>query len=262
VLHSLFAKLLRDWRMLLLGTALGLALYTLLVMGIFQSIRQPLEALEASQPPPLLRALGADQDPRTTLPDWLNVTGFSLAFPGALSVLAIFLASRAIAGEIESGALDLLLSRPLPRARLVWQSFAALFTGLALQGVVIWLEVAALALAWRIPIDLLHLAGAALNLVLLSLVFGAFALALGCLLGRQLLTRWITLGLLLFLCAADLLADLWQALRPLQVISPFSYYNAANPLSTGLNPLQTLILAALCAVFLAVTLITFERREL
>ena len=208
MVHSLFGKLLRDWRLPLLGTALGLALYTLLVMGIFQSIRQPLEALEASQPPPLLQALGADQNPRTTLPDWLNVTGFSLAFPGALGVLAVFMGSRAIAGEIESGSLDLLLSRPVPRARLVWHSFTALAAGLALQGVVIWLEVASLALVWRIPVNLLNLAGATLNLALLSLVFGAFALALGCLIGRSLLTRWITLGLLLFMCTADLLVHL------------------------------------------------------
>lgn len=262
MVHSLFSKLLRDWRLPLLGTTLGLALYTLLVMGIFQSIRQPLEALEASQPPPLLQALGADQDPRTTLPDWLNVTGFSLAFPGALGVLAVFLGSRAIAGEIESGTLDLLLARPLPRSRLVWHSFAAIVAGLTLLGIVIWLEVAALALVWRIPVNLLHLAGSVLNLVLLSLVFGCLALALGCLSGRSLLTRWITLGMLLFLCAADLLAYLWQPLHSLQVISPFYYYNAANPLSNGLDPAHTLTLAVLCAVFLAVTLFAFERREL
>jgi ABC-2 type transport system permease protein len=58
------------------------------------------------------------------------------------------------------------------------------------------------------------------------------------------------------------LAPLVDWLQPFQKFSPFYYYNAADPLTNGLDPGHAAILLGLAAVFLAVAIFTFRKRDL
>ena len=94
----------------------------------------------------------------------------------------------------------------------------------------------------------------------LGLVFGAFALALGCGTGKRNMSIGVTIGL----AAAYLynaLAPLADALEPTRVLSPFYYYNSDDPLSNGLDPVHMSVMTAAIVVLLAAALFTFERRD-
>ena len=94
----------------------------------------------------------------------------------------------------------------------------------------------------------------------LGLVFGAFALALGCGTGKRNMSIGVTIGL----AAAYLynaLAPLADALEPTRVLSPFYYYNSDDPLSNGLDPVHMSVMTAAIAVLLAAAMFTFERRD-
>ena len=60
----------------------------------------------------------------------------------------------------------------------------------------------------------------------------------------------------------NVIAPIIEWLEPFRKLSPFYYYIAADPLNNGLNLGHVAILTGLIAVFLAVALITFQRRDL
>ena len=57
-------------------------------------------------------------------------------------------------------------------------------------------------------------------------------------------------------------APVVEALEPSRKLSPFYYYMGADPLTNGLDPVHAGVLIALTVAFLAVALVTFERRDL
>ncbi len=95
----------------------------------------------------------------------------------------------------------------------------------------------------------------------LGLVFGAFALALGCATGKRNMSIGVTVGLAASAYLYNALAPLADALEPTRVLSPFYYYNSADPLSNGLDPVHMSVMTAAIAVLLAAAMFTFERRD-
>jgi ABC-2 type transport system permease protein len=106
------------------------------------------------------------------------------------------------------------------------------------------------------------LAAACAMLLLLSLAFGAIALAVGCATGHRGLALGITGGYAAFAFVINALAPSVDALGWLRPLSPFRWYLDPDPLVSGIAVKNVAVLLAIIVVGYVVAGLTFERRDL
>ncbi|MEW6554313.1 MAG: ABC transporter permease subunit [Actinomycetota bacterium] len=262
MLNNVFLKGLRDRRVSLIWWAVGLTLFVTMTIAVYPSMRDNQGIQEyADTSADLMTAIAGSADISSPV-GYLNSQLFFIMLPIILSILAISMGSDALAGEEGRGTMDLLLSAPLPRRRLVLEKFATMVLAVTLEAVVLYAGMALLALAVDMGIDYLNMAAATFSLVLLALAFGTFALVLGAASGSKGLAIGIAAALGLGTMVLNSLGLIVAALEPWRKISPIYYYNANNPLANGLDWLHVLVLAVITAVLLATSLLFFERRDI
>lgn len=264
MLRNVFLKTLRDRRRALLFWGIGLAALAVFLMLFYPAVRDMTgisEYLEAF-PEELLALFAGDIVDFTSPEGYLSSELFFLMVPALFLVFAIGFGSSTIAGEEERGTLDLLLSSPLPRWRVVAEKFGAMAVATLMLAFVLWLALTIGAVAVQIDITVGRLAEVCLSAMLLGLTFGALALAVSCVRGSRGLSMGVAGALGVSTYFLNALAPMIEWLEPFRKLSPFYYYIGADPLTNGLDMGHVAILVGLVAVFLIVALITFQRRDL
>ena len=264
MLSSILLKTLWDQRRTFLWWSAGVSALNVLNVSLYPSVADvpELDAIFESMPEAIGRLFVGEVENLTSPEGYLNSQNFIVMLPLIFLVFTIGRGSGAIAGEEERGTLDLLLSYPIRRSRVVLEKFAAMVAATLALGTVSWLSMAAPALVIDMEIPLLRLAEANLSCALLGLTFGTMALAFGCATG----SRGMSLGGASALAVAayfvNALAPIVDGLESIQKLSPFYLYIGADPLSNGLDLVHAGVLAGLCAAFLAVGVLLFGRRDL
>ena len=246
MLSNIALKTLRDRRRSLLFWSLGLVILAAIIVAFYPVIREATfisEYLESF--PEEFMALFAGEITDYASPEgFLNGELFFLMYPLLLMVFAIGFGSGAIAGEEERGTLDLLLSNPLNRWRLVLEKFIAMVVCTMLLTVVFWATLAIGGAAIDMGLNLVRLAAVCFSGFLLAIAYGAIALAVGCARGKRGLSMGVAGAVGVYGYMLNALAPLIDWLEPFQVASPFYYYIDANPLSNGLDPVHVAVLIA------------------
>jgi ABC-2 type transport system permease protein len=264
VLRNVVLKTLRDRRRSLLFWGLGLMALAAMLIAFYPVIRDATfisEYLE-SFPEEFLALFAGEVTDYGSPEGFLNGELFFLMYPLLMMVFAIGFGSGAIAGEEENGTLDLLLSNPLNRWRLVLEKFTAMIICTLLLTIVFWATLAIGGAIIDMGLDLLRLAAVCFSGFLLAIAYGAIALAVGCARGKRGLSIGVAGALGVYGYMLNALAPLIDWLEPFQVASPFYYYIDANPLSNGLDPLHAAVLIGLTLLFLGISVVAFERRDL
>lgn len=222
------------------------------------AIRELYESL-----PPALQALSGAAD----IASPAGYLGAGYLHPVALltqGAAAISLGTAA-AREIESGAAELFLSRPL--SRRAWLAGHALATALAVAAVaaggLAGGTVAALAVADLEPVPLERLAGVVALGGLLFLAVGAGALLAASLVrGGGRAVGWIT-GTVVAAYALNYLAQVWRRVEPLGPISPFHHYDPGTELAgAGVPAGSIVLLGGIAIAATALALWWIERRDI
>jgi len=266
LLRSLFGAALWERRAGWTWWMLGLGGVAALTMGFWPTIRRDPGAflgLMESVPKELFAMFGVG-DPKILLTPGGFVSSRLYASIGLVLAIAygIGLGTRAVAGDERAGRLELLLGLPVSRARLVRARFAAMAVLMATLcaglGVVLWAGDRLLDLDFAPD----AVVAANVGLFLIGMLFGAFALALGCALGRPALARGIAIGAALgtFLINALGLYSKWFA--PLRPFSPFAWYLGDRPPLTRGFGAGHLLLAAVAAAWFGIALAAVGRRDL
>jgi len=260
---ELFRKTIRDQRWALLGWSSGLAFISLFLLYFYPFISRASEVLKVlDNLPPVIKNLVGKNNFMATPEGFLNLQPFSILAPLLFIIFAISKGGDATAGEEERGTLDLLLSHPLPRWRLVLAKFAAQAAALLVLSLVFWSSMAAGTRLFGVAVDWLRLAQVIFSLLLLGLTFLSMALAIGCLSGKRKFSLGISGGFALVTYLINAYAPMIEGLRPYRIVSPFYYYNGQAVLVNGLVISHALVLAGLSAVFFAAALLFFSRRDL
>lgn len=199
-----------------------------------------------------------------TLPGALTL---GLQHPLAIAFVGIFAVGStvsAIAGERESGTLEVLLSRPISRRTLYVTLAVASATliaivllallggqliGVAIQGVTDELDLGLMPLVF-------------LNGLMLWAAFAAFGLAASVSFDRHSPALGLTLAYLLINYFLEILGSLWRDVAWSQQYSLFHHFNPGNILTGDANPLDFLILAVAIIIPVAYALVVFPRRDL
>lgn len=182
--------------------------------------------------------------------------------------LALFIAygvsrgARAIAGEEETGTLELLVVQPISRTAVAVDRVLAMLIGLlALVALEAGLLLGMMPVV-GLDFDLAHVAGAAVGLYLLSAMFGALAFAAGALGAGRSAAVGIAGGLAGALFILTGLSGLVDGLEWFRDVSPFGRYDGTVVLSSGLDVPTAVAFALITAVLLVVGVKGFGRRDL
>ncbi len=263
MLSNVLLKTVRDQRRSFMWWSVGIVLVNFITVLFYPSLSAATEFNEIlGDDNSLMRAFVGDIADLTSPEGFLNSQLFFLLVPLLFIVFTAAQSTSAIAGEEEKGTLDILLSHPVPRWRVVAEKFAAMFATLFALALLAWLAIAAGALVVDMEISYARMLAVTVSAALLGLAFGSLGLALGSATGNRGLSIGVTGALAVTAYLLNALAPLVETLEPLQRVSPFYLYIGADPLSNGLDPVHAATLAALSAVLLATAALTFERRDI
>jgi ABC-2 type transport system permease protein len=235
LLRNVFTKTIRDLRWPTFWVALGMGGMTAYFAVLFPTYSKILD-MESfmSKLGDAAKLFGAAGD-LNTLVGFLHVELFSMILPALLVAFAAGIASGFTAGEESRGTIDVLLSYPVSRRRVMLQKSLALLIACLVAAAATWLLglIGAAISNSALPPD--KLAAACLMLVLLSLVFGAMALAISAATGSRGPAIGVAVGLMVVTYLVDNLAWLVEAFKSIQWLSPFEYYMGHDPLRNGVD---------------------------
>ena len=262
MLQTVFTKTLRDQIRPMTWLTIGTTVLLLYIVLLYPTIRDSpdLSRFVEELPEPLKAILGAQDF--ASAAGYLRAETFSLMIPLIFIIFGVVLGANAIAGEEEKGTLDLLLANPLRRQRVVVDKFLALCVLVLALGIVALAVLWAGATAINMDIGADKLAAAMLGSVLIGILFGALALAIGASTGQRSLALSIPAAFALASYLLNSMAPLADWLEPYRVLSPFYYYLGTDPLIHGFDPVNNLVLLVAALVLAAVAVVTFERRDL
>ena len=263
MLRNVFLKTLRDQRRSFIYWSAGVALLTIITILFYPAIREAPELSEVFAEAEVLAEVFAGGFTDLTSPEgYLNSQLFSLMVPLLLAIFAIASGSGAIAGEEERGTLDVLLSYPTTRSKVLLQKAAAMLAATLALGLVLWATLLISAPLVDMDVSIFGTAQVTFSAVLFGLLFGYMSLALGSATGRRGLSIGATGGIAIGTFLLNSLSPLVDGMEAAQYISPMYYYIDADPLANGLDLLHAAVLAVTSTILVAVAVFTLQRRDL
>jgi len=255
---ALAAAQLHERRRSLLSWGLPIGLWSAFVVAIYPSVEDALSKAISSYPEALKQAFGIAE--LTSVEQYLNAEMLSLIVPLAVGYLAVCSVASGLTGAAESGRLDVLLSAPISRRRLVASGFAATAVELA--------AVLAVSLLIAMLGSLLSGAGLCFGLTLagfanvwpLALLFAGFGILATAFSLRTSVVTGSVAGVLVAMYVADLVGRLDTSLDWIRYGSVFRYYGKA--IEDGIDPLSFIGVTAVAVATAALGALLFERRDI
>lgn len=257
-LRALAATHLYDRRRSALAWGLPMGLFSAFVVAIYPSVEESLSKAIQGYPQGLKEAFGIGQ--LTSVEQYLQAEMLSLIVPLAMGYLAVRAIASGLTGAAESGRLDVLLSAPVSRRRLVAAGFLATAVELAEVLLVTGLLCGLGSLLAGSGLDAGRAAAGFADVWPLALLFAGFgAIATGFSLRTSVVTGSVA-GLLVAMYVVDLVGRLDTGLSDLRYLSVFKYYG--NAIEDGVEPIAFVGVTLAACVLAAIGAWLFERRDL
>jgi len=255
----------RKWSVIIycLASILLLLLYVSLYPSL-QAQSQQLAIVLKTLPEGLLKALGTAPSQLTnfTLEALLGSKQFSLVFQMLGAILAISIAGNDIAGEIEKGTIEFLLSQPVSRLKFY---FARFLSGVVLLTIFVaasTLSVIPLAAAFHVA----YVASSYYKLFfmgeLFTLAVYAFAFFLSATFSTKGRVSGIGAGLITLMYVAFIVSTLKDNLDKLKYISFFHYFSTEILTSGTIDRLGIWIFSTVIVLSATIGAIFFTRRDI
>ena len=264
LLRNVFTKTVRDLRWPTFWTGLALLVlagyFTLLYPTYTKSF--DLGQLIDQMPPAMKAIIGGQFIDVSTATGFLNIELFPLMLPAVLAGYAIALGSGLTAAEEGRGTIDVLLSYPVARWRFVLDKSVAVAISVAVAAAGLWVGAVGGAVSSSSALDGGRLAAGLVLATLLSLAFGAIALAIAAAIGNRGAAIGVSVALLVVMYFVNALAPIIQGLDSIKELSLFYWYLEGDPLRHGLVVTDALVLGTVALFFFAASLVAFERRNI
>ena len=264
MLDSVFEKTVWDGRRSIWWWVGGIGTLAAFMVAYYPALRDMSEFADLleSYPEAMLALFGIDPAEFLTAAGFIHSELYSAMLPVIFFIFTIMRGAAATAGEEQDGTMDLVLSAPVSRTRVVVDkslAMAVLTAGLGLSLVVILLVGNVIV---DMGLSVVGIVAINLGLVLLALLFGAFAMAVGAWTGRRVMAAGAAAGVAVAAFFVNGLAALVPALEVPQQASPFHWLLDPKPLITGFDWAGIGLLTATSAVFFAVAVWAFGRRDI
>lgn len=261
---TLTRKTLREYRRALVGWAIGLSAFLGMYISIYASMTEDPETFGrqaiAKYPGALKDLMGGLADIATGR-GYLQAIAYQLLGPLLFTMCAAILGNRAIAGPEEAKTLELTMTLPIDRRRLVLERWTAMLAGLLAVALVTLAVIAGASSAAGMGVPFGDILAAHTGLFLLVLFFGTLTVCVGAAFGRRQVALavvgvWGIAGYVVETMGRNVDAIAW-----LRWLAPVHYYLDGRPLYQGWPWADYLVLLGATAVLLMTALLAFERRD-
>lgn len=240
------------------------------MMSLFIALAPMMNALQLTElfedmPPIVLAAAGIGDDLSVIgTPDGLIALGFFAKFALIFAAYPVVMGLRVITNEEADGTLDMLLSLPVARGRVIFEKFLAYsvnIVGLVL--IVIGGMYAGLLIAPPMELNTGRLIIICLNLIPVMIFVLAMTIFTGALISRK---QTVVVVMTAFVIASYMIQTVgvmvsasWMDL--IEALSFFNYYNVEKILKNGTNPVHITALLLVAVVLLTGATYRFNRRD-
>ncbi len=193
---------------------------------------------------------------------YLGIELMGFIGPALMAVYAITTGAAAIAGEEGSGGLEVTLSAPVARGRVLLERSAALLIDLLALSVALGLALWVFSLAFGMHLAVARIAAASAALGIFGFFTGAVALAVGAASGNAALGKGIGALVAVASYLINALSQVTTALKSTRPVSPFYLLFGNEPLQNGLRLLGAVSVFAVGVALLVAAGVAFARRDL
>jgi beta-exotoxin I transport system permease protein len=244
----------------LLGYAIGLALYTFIVVAIYPAFKNSTSLDTLVHNDATAAALLGVSGKLTSSGGWLNANIYANFYPLITLLLTVGYGAASLAGQDEDGTLGLIVTLPVRRTHVVLQKVLAM----ALQAAAIAVVVTLFALAggwFDMSVAVGKLVAISAAVLLMGLDFGLVAMAVGAVRGR----RGVAIGAVAALAAASYLisslASVASWIRPLRYASLFYWSVGNSQITAGVSLIDFAVLILTGATACVLVVIAFRRLD-
>jgi ABC-2 type transport system permease protein len=247
----------------IIGWGLGLALYGLMIIPMYESLgAQPgkFQQMISSYPPEFLAFFGADLNSPLTPAGFLSMYAFSM-LPVIIGVFAVIAGSGLIVNDEEHGRLDLIIAHPVGRPPFFWGRFLGLLGAAFSIMLLAWLGFSVLLGRSSMGFTWGQMAIPFLSLLVQTLVYVSLGLLLSMLLPSRSLAAMVTGVVMLLSYLISSLSFMNKRLDLVARVLPYHYFQTV----LSIQQLNLTWLFGLIGISLIMTLlayIRFSRRDI
>jgi ABC-2 type transport system permease protein len=263
---SVFREIWRQTRVQALLWGLGLASMGFLVVLMIPDAKglQQMKQLVETLPPLLIRAIGSGTDlDYVATPEGFIAIGFFGKTLLLLAAYPVITGLRVTVNEEHSGTLDILLSFPIARWRVLLEKFLAYALSILVITVLLFVGLWAGKTVTGINLDLGRIALTVLNTMPSMILILAFTIFIGSLMNNRRIAIAIATAFVLVSFMVDAIGQVAQGTfaEDLRALSFFRYYNSTHVMRYGLVWSDLLLLLGLATALLAASFVVFQRRD-
>lgn len=244
----------------LVGYALGMGVYTLVIVALYPAFRHETGLDQFTSENATFAALFGISGSLTSALGWLDANLYANFLPLIVLLVTIGYGAACLAGQNEEGTLGLTATLPLTRTRIALEKIVAM----CLVAVPVSIVTALCVFAGRgfdLRIDTGALVGVTISVLLLGIDFGALAMLVGALTG----SRGTALGITSVVAAAaylvNSLAPVVSWIRPGRLVSPFFYAVGDDQLVEGVSFSAFVVLIGVAVVLAWGAVVAFGRMD-
>lgn len=258
-----FVQDLREGARSLLGWTIGLVAVMLVYLPFYGMMggddNREMRDLIASLPPAFVETLGYED--MFSGPGYVQATIFGLLGFVLTTIAAVAWGARAIAGDEETGTLELTLAHRISRERVVLERSLSILVRLLALGLAMGVVLLLVAGPFDLSLEAGNIAAGVAALVALVLTSAMAGVAAGAVVGRRAVALASGAGLAVAGYVANAVGGQSERFAWLVDISPFAWAYGNDPLKNGWDLGGLGLLVGLSVILLAVAVLAFRRRD-
>jgi len=262
-INSIYKKTLFNHKKSMIFWGLGLILIGLFYASIYPSVGANEQLSDAfDQVSGAMEAFIVSGEFFSSPNGYIHAEFFALTMPLIMCILAITLGSGLLAKEEESTTMELLLSRPVSRRKILVEKFAGMSSVMLWLTICVWLGLFfGSLLVSKFTITLSLMALAILNLGLLGLAFGSLALMFTSIYRSRGLASALTGVYFIFSYIVGTFGEQVSWLKKIEPLSLFHYFNTVDTLQHNVHIKDYFVLAFIIIISSVISVFAFANRD-
>jgi len=263
---KIFWRTVKDRKLSLPVYSLAALLFMWMYVALFPSMQQQSETFQKafqSMPEAFFKAFGIESLGFSTIEQFLAIEHFSIIWPIMAIIMLLAIAGSGLAGEVELGTVELLLSRPVSRLKVFTARYLVGLFSLFVFTVISVFAIIPLSAIYGIDYN----PGNFVLVAAISFLFGwavfSIAILFSAIFSERSRVYMISGGIVLVMYVFNIVASLSENLEWLKFMSFFYYYDYNSALIRGtLNNTNVLLFVIVAFVFTFAAAWRFGRRDI